>query len=146
MSIWFKDATVEKLQLTRKSTMVDHIGIEFTEITPNSLKARMPVDERTRQPYGILHGGASAALAETVASVAANMTIDTDLKIAVGLDINTSHLKMAKDGYVTAEATPIQLGNKIQVWQVKAFNDAGDLVSLSRLTVMVLDKPKHDSP
>lgn len=142
MSIWFKDATVEKLQLTRQSTMVDHIGIEFTEITPNSLKARMPVDHRTKQPYGILHGGASAALAETVASVAANMTLNTEEKIAVGLDINTSHLKMAKSGFVTAEATPIQLGKKIQVWQVKAFNDEGDLVSLSRLTVMVLDKPK----
>lgn len=139
MSIWFKENTLSAIQSSREKTMVDHIGIEFIEITPRSLIARMPVDERTRQPYGILHGGASAALAETVGSIAANLTLDQQKQFAVGLDINTSHLKMVREGFVTAEASPIQLGNKIQVWQILAKNDQGDLVSISRLTMMILE-------
>lgn len=140
MSIWFNEKRLSEIQASRSKSMVDHIGIEFIEMTENSLIARMPVDERTKQPFGILHGGASAALAETVGSVAGNLTLDPSKKIAVGLDINTSHLKMVREGFVTAEATPVKLGNQVQVWQIKAVNDEGDLVSLTRLTLMVLDK------
>lgn len=140
MSIWFKENTLEAIQKTREKCMVDHIGIEFVEITENSLSARMPIDERTKQPFGIMHGGASAALAETVGSVAANLTLNYNEKIGVGLEISTSHLKMAKEGFVTAIATPIQLGNKVQIWQIHTYNDQKELVAFTKLSVMILDK------
>lgn len=123
--------------------MVGHLGIEFTQITDDSLIAKMPVDERTKQPFGILHGGASAALAETVGSVAGNMVIDNEKYIAVGVEISTSHLKMVRSGFVTAEAKPIKLGKKLHTWEIKASNDKGDLVSYSKLTLMVLEKDKQ---
>lgn len=140
VAMWFKPVSIEEVQRFRQRTMLGHLGIEVVEITPHSLIAKMPVDDRTRQPDGILHGGASATLAETAASIAGNLTLDPEKFFAVGLDINTSHLRMVKSGFVTAEAKPIHLGKQTQVWQVPITNDEGKLISYSRLTLMVLER------
>lgn len=141
MSIWKKKLDLDELNLLINSSMPGHLNVKFIEITADSLSARMPVDERTKQPFGILHGGASAALAETVASVASYMTLEGDVKQSVGLDLNVSHLKAVPGGFITATASPIRLGSNIQVWQIRIVNDAGDLIAFSRLTVMILHNP-----
>lgn len=140
--IWFKKYTLEDVikRNARITTMIDFMGIEFTELTDNTLSAKMPIDERTRQPYGIMHGGASCALAESVGSIAGNLVVDPEKRMCVGLDIFTSHLKMVKNGFVTATARPIRLGNSIQVWEIEAKNDKGELVAITRLTLAVIDK------
>ncbi|MFN4175147.1 MAG: hotdog fold thioesterase [Parachlamydiaceae bacterium] len=140
--IWFKNYTLEEISSLRLNTMVEFLGIEFVNVTPETLSARMPVDHRTKQPYGILHGGASCALAESVGSIAGNLVVDPEKKVCVGLDIFTSHLKMAKDGFVTAIAKPIRLGSSIQVWEIPAFNDDRAIISQTRLTLAVLDRRK----
>lgn len=139
-SIWFKDLKLEEIQRWKTPCMVEHLGIELLEITPNSLIAQMPVDHRTKQPDGILHGGASAALAETTASLAAYLTIDGSVKTTVGVDLSISHLKSVSSGYVTAEAKPVRLGSKIQVWEIRLTNEAHELIATSRLIVMILDR------
>ena len=140
--IWFKNYTIEDVIKRNKriTTMIDFMGIEFTELTDNTLSARMPIDERTRQPYGIMHGGASCALAESVGSIAGNLIVDPEKRMCVGLDIFTSHLKMVKSGFVTGTARPIRIGNSIQVWEIDAKNEKGELVSITRLTLAVIDK------
>lgn len=138
MSIWYNKKRFEEIEFAKTPCMLDHIGIQFVGMTDETLIATMPIDQRTRQPYGIMHGGASAALAETVASVAANMTLDPKEERAVGLELSTSHLKMVKEGLVTATARPIKRGSTIQVWEVRVTNEEGELVSFSRLTLMVL--------
>lgn len=140
MSIWFKPVTLEELTISRAETMVDHIGIVFTSIGDDFLCATMPVDRRTRQPMGIMHGGASCALAETVASIAANFCIDPAQKVCVGLEINTSHVKMVKEGFVTATARPLHLGKSTQLWEVPIVDEEGRLVSTTRLRMAVLDR------
>lgn len=140
MSIWFKPITIEELTLSRSKTMLDHIGIEFTEIGDDFLRAKMPVDHRTCQPMGILHGGASCVLAETVASVAACYCVDPEKKVCVGLEINTSHIKMARAGFVIATARPVHLGRSTQLWDISIQNESGSLIALSRLRLAVLDK------
>lgn len=140
MAIWKYNLTLEGIKSRNVNTMVDHVGIEFTEIGEDYLKARMPVDARTIQPLGIMHGGASCVLAETVGSIASNYCLDHNFHYSVGLDINTSHIKMARGGYVTATARPINLGKTIHVWEVKIVNDEGALVSITRLTLAVLNK------
>lgn len=142
MSIWFRPMTLQELAFSRSKTMVDHLGIEFTEIGDDFLRARMPVDDRTKQPMGILHGGASCALAETIASVAANYSIDPEIKLCVGLEINTSHIKMAKSGFVTGIARAVHLGKTTQLWEIEILDESGDLVSLSRLRLAVLNISK----
>lgn len=120
------------------SGMPAHLGIEFTEVGPDHMTARMPVDHRTHQPFGRLHGGASVALAETVGSVAAGNTVDRDTSVAVGMEINANHLRPAFDGYVHGTATPINLGRSTQVWSIRIEDDAGKLVCISRLTMAVI--------
>ena len=140
MAIWKTPFTIEDLNRRNSGTMVTHLGIEFTDIGDESLTAIMPVDDRTVQPMRIMHGGASAALAETIGSIAANYCVDLRTHFCVGLDINTSHLKMAREGYVTGVARPIQIGSKIHVWEVRIYNQAGEMVSQSRLTMIVLER------
>ncbi|MCB1112374.1 MAG: PaaI family thioesterase [Chlamydiia bacterium] len=140
MSIWKTPFTVEDLNRRNADTMVTHLGIEFIEIGEDYLSARMPVDHRTIQPMRIMHGGASAALAETIGSIAANYCVDLKTHFCVGLDINTSHLRMAREGYVTGVARPIHLGGKTHVWEVRIYNDDEELVSQSRLTMIVLER------
>jgi 1,4-dihydroxy-2-naphthoyl-CoA hydrolase len=139
MSIWFKDYKLEDIAWMSKGTMVEAIGIEITEIAPDSLKGRMPVDNRTMQPMKILHGGASVALAETLGSVAAGLVIDATKYICVGLDINANHLRPASSGFVYGEAKPIHLGKKTQVWSIEIKNEEGKMVCISRLTMSVLE-------
>ncbi|MEP1782534.1 hotdog fold thioesterase, partial [Reichenbachiella sp.] len=114
--------TLEGINAFSKDSMVDHIGIEFTEIGEDYLKATMPVDERTIQPLKLLHGGASVALAETLGSVAATMTVNPEEKYCVGLEINANHIKSAKSGKVEGIARPLHLGKKTQVWEIKISN------------------------
>lgn len=140
MSIWFKPYTVEEVQQRGKATMVEHIGIVVTELGENLLKGTMPVDHRTVQPMGILHGGASAALAETLGSLAANLVVDSNKKYCVGLDINANHIRAAKKGLVTGIAKPLHLGSSTQVWSIEIFDEENKLVCISRLTMAVLER------
>ncbi|MDF2386430.1 hotdog fold thioesterase [Nostoc ellipsosporum NOK] len=117
--------------------MGEHLGIEWTEVGEDYLQARMPVDDRTRQPYGLLHGGASCVLAETIGSVASAMVVDHTKFYCVGMEINANHLRSARDGYVTGTARPLHLGGTTHVWDIRITNEAGELVCVSRLTVAV---------
>ena len=120
--------------------MVEHLGIEFTEIGEDFLIAKMPVDHRTRQPLGIMHGGASCVLAETVGSTAANCAVDQKQQYCVGLDINTNHIRSIREGYVFATAKPYHLGKSTQVWSIEIINEKSQLISINRLTMAVLEK------
>lgn len=119
--------------------MPGHLGIEFVEVSNNTITARMPVDQRTKQPYGRLHGGASVALAETVGSVAASLTVDRDQFATVGMEINANHVRPAYEEYVYATASPINMGRTTQIWQIRIVNEQGKLVCISRLTMAVID-------
>jgi 1,4-dihydroxy-2-naphthoyl-CoA hydrolase len=141
MPIWFNpNLTVEYLQSFETETMNQHIGIEFTEVGDDFLKAKMPVDHRTRQAYGILHGGASVALAETVGSVASVMIVDPAKYYCVGVEINANHIRSIKDGYVTAKAIPLHLGSSTHVWDIKIVDEMERLICVSRLTVYILKR------
>ena len=143
MAIWFDPAvTVEQVRPLGNNTMGDHIGIEFTEIGENYLKAKMPVDQRTRQPYGLLHGGASATLAETVGSVASALVIDQSLYDCVGLEINANHIRGVREGYVYGIATPLHIGKTTHVWDIRIYDEREKLVCVSRLTVAVIKKQR----
>jgi len=140
MSIFPADVTPESLNSMSKDTMMKHIGIEFIEVGADYIKATMPVDHRTYQPYGLLHGGASVTLAETLGSVGAHCTIDHNKQYAVGLDINANHLRSAKSGIVTGISKPIHIGRKTQVWEIKITNEEDKLICISRITMSIVDK------
>ena len=123
-----------------KNTMVEHLGIVFTDIQEDSLTATMPVDQRTLQPYGLLHGGASVALAETLGSVAAHLSVDSDRYLTVGLEINANHIKSARSGIVTGTARPIHIGRSTHVWSIDIVNEAEQLVCTSRITMAIIAK------
>lgn len=120
--------------------MVDHLGIEITETGPDFLCGKMPVDHRTHQPMGLLHGGASVALAETLASIGATLQVDPNQKFCVGLEINANHVRSVSEGWVYGKATAIHVGKKTQVWETKITNENGELVCISRMTVAIIDK------
>ena len=132
--------TVDTLNNWSKNTMVEALGIEFTHIGEDYLEARMPVDHRTHQPMGLLHGGASVTLAETLGSMAATLCIDGTKQFCVGLDINANHIKSAREGFVKGITKPIHIGKKTQVWEIRISTMEGDLVCISRITMAVLDK------
>jgi 1,4-dihydroxy-2-naphthoyl-CoA hydrolase len=132
--------TLPQLNQMNRGNMVGFLGIEFTEVGPDYVCAKMPVDERTRQPMGLLHGGASVALAETLGSIAAYCTIDPDKQYCVGLDINANHVRAVSDGFVYGKATPLHLGRSTQVWEIRITDQTGKLVCISRLTMSVLDR------
>lgn len=141
MAIWFKkDLSVADLKELGNGTMADHLGIEWTEVGSDSLKARMPVDHRTKQPYGLLHGGASCVLAETIGSVASAMVVDHSKYYCVGLEINANHIRSAKEGFVSGTATPLHLGATTHVWDIKIHDDKHKLICVSRLTVAVIKR------
>jgi 1,4-dihydroxy-2-naphthoyl-CoA hydrolase len=135
-----KNIKVSHLQEISKNTMVEHLGIEFLELGKNFITAKMPVDHRTHQPMGLLHGGASIVLAETLGSVASSILVDMNKFHCVGLEINANHIKSARNGFVTGKATPIHLGKKTHVWDIKITNGNDELVCVSRLTVAVIEK------
>lgn len=138
--IWFKNYSLELINSKNKDSMVEHCGIKITKITDSSLEGTMPVDERTKQPYGILHGGANCVLAETLGSIAANMTCDPDSYHAVGLSITTNHVKAIRNGVVHAVATPNHIGRTTQVWDIKTYNSSEQLSSITSLTMAVVSK------
>jgi 1,4-dihydroxy-2-naphthoyl-CoA hydrolase len=120
--------------------MAEHLGMEWMEVGEDFIKIKMPVDHRTKQPYGLLHGGASCALSETVGSVAAHLVIDPAKFVCVGLEINANHVRSARQGYVTGIATALHLGATTHVWDIKIYDDVNRLVCISRLTMAVLNK------
>jgi 1,4-dihydroxy-2-naphthoyl-CoA hydrolase len=123
-----------------KNTMTDFLDIKFTAIGDDYLEATMPVDNRTKQPLGLLHGGANVVLAETLGSVAATLTVDKDSQFCVGLEINANHLKSVKEGLVRGVTKPIHLGKKTQVWEIKIYTPSNELSCISRITMAVIDK------
>jgi 1,4-dihydroxy-2-naphthoyl-CoA hydrolase len=135
-----KKIALEKMNAFNKNTMVDHLGIEFTDFGDDFICGKMPVDKRTVQPFGLLHGGASAALAETLGSIAGGLKVNRDTQTVVGIEINCNHLRSAKDGWVHGKAMPIKLGRKIQVWNIEIKNDDGKMVAVSRLPLAVIEK------
>ena len=141
MKIWLMDIDLAIVNERGRNTMSELLGIEFIEAGDDYLAARMPVDHRTRQPIGIMHGGASCVLAETVGSTAAQFCVDMSKHYCVGLDINTNHIRSVREGYVTGIAKPYHLGKSTQVWGIEIRNEEGKLVSINRLTMAVLNKP-----
>ncbi len=140
--IWFnKDLTLDQFKNWGENTMGHYLGMEWIELGPDYLKLRMPVDNRTRQPYGYLHGGASAALAETIGSVASALVIDLSKYICMGMEINANHVRAVKEGFVTATARPLHLGGSSHVWDIRIHDERDKLVCVSRLTVAILKKP-----
>lgn len=142
MSIWHAKPDPEQLRAFRENTLIAQLGIDGFEVGDDHLAATMPVDGRTRQPFGLLHGGASVALAETLASVGAHMTVDPDQTAAVGLEINANHLRAVRDGTVTGTGRPIHLGRRTQVWQVEIVDEEQKRVCISRVTMQLI--PKRD--
>jgi 1,4-dihydroxy-2-naphthoyl-CoA hydrolase len=139
-TIWFnKNLSLSDITLGG-DTMGTHLGMEYVELGNDYLKMSMPVDNRTKQPYGLLHGGASCALAETVGSVASALVIDTSKQICVGLEINANHLRGVRNGIVIATATRLHLGSSTHVWDIKIHDENEKLVCVSRLTVAILSK------
>ena len=139
--IWNKsDITIAAINMLSMKTMSEHLDIHFIEIGDNYLKATMPVNHKTHQPHGLLHGGASAALAETVGSVASWLIINPEKHICVGIEINCNHLRPKKEGTVTATAEPLHIGASTHVWDIKIRDEKEKLVCVSRLTVAVLKK------
>lgn len=140
MMIWKTLVTPAQLNLIERPTLVSHIGIEFTEVGEDFLVAKMPVDARTHQPFGILHGGASVVLAETLGSVAATLCIDSQKQHAVGLEINANHIRSVKNGYVYGTVRPVHVGRSTQVWSIEIVNEEGKLVCSSRITMAILNR------
>lgn len=130
-----------------RPTLADALGIEFVGVTDEYLEGRMPVDGRTHQPMGLLHGGASVALAETLGSIAATLHVDRTKQACVGLEINANHLKGVRDGWVRGRATPVHIGRSTQVWEIRiTHEETGALVCISRITMAVIDLPAADAP
>lgn len=139
--IWFKPTTLDELKerMTARPGLSTHLGIEFTELGPDFLSGRMPVDSRTHQPYGLLHGGASCVLAETLGSVAGGLVVDRDAARVVGLEINANHVKAVSRGFVIGTARPLHVGKSTQVWEIRIeTEEARALVCISRLTLAVV--------
>ena len=136
--IWFSETSIEELNNRPTNHLGAFLGIEFTEIGADFLAAKMPVNERTHQPAGILHGGASVVLAETVGSVASYLIIDSRKYLAVGLEVNANHLRPVKSGFVSATCKPIHIGAKTHVWDIRIRDDRGKLNCVSRLTVAII--------
>src|SRR5579859_4162102 len=140
MSIWFKPFSVDDLNAYQQQTLVSHLGIRYTEVGEDFLSASMPVDARTKQPAGILHGGASVALAETLGSTGANLVVDRDKKLCVGLEINANHIRTMREGEVRGTARPLHIGSTTQVWEIRITDEQDRLVCVSRITMAVLDR------
>jgi 1,4-dihydroxy-2-naphthoyl-CoA hydrolase len=147
MRIWYKkDLVIEDLLSVGKDTMGEYLGIEWTEIGDDFIKARMPVDHRTKQPYGLLHGGASCVLSETIGSLASAMVVDHSKFVCVGLEINANHVRSAREGFVTGIASPLHLGSNTHVWDIKIHDEVKKLVCVSRLTVAVIPRKESFIP
>lgn len=140
MNIWQVDMSLSALNMRSKNTMAEYLGIEFIEFGDNFLIAKMPVNEHTKQPIGIMHGGASCVLAETIGSTAANCCVDLSKSYCVGLDINTNHIRSIREGWVIGTAKPFHIGRSTQVWGIEVVNEDKQLISVNRLTMTVLTR------
>ena len=140
MGIFKERTSIEAVNGWSKNTLSERLGIEFITIGDDFLEARMPVDSRTHQPFGLLHGGASVALAETMGSVAATLCVDNTKQYCVGLEINANHLKGVRQGFVKGITRPLHLGKKTQVWEIRITNELNELICVSRITMAVIDK------
>ena len=138
MSIWKSPLSLDELNRPNDRTLIRHIDIVFTEVGDDFVSASMPVDARTHQPYGLLHGGASVVLAETLGSTGANMCVDRSAYLCVGQEINANHVRSVRSGRVSGTARPVHLGGRSQVWSIEIVNESGELVCISRLTVAVV--------
>ncbi len=136
----FNDKITPEAVNARKNNMVGNLGIEFLKIKKEYLLAKMPVDERTTQPMGILHGGASVSLAETLGSIGSLCFIDQEKQICVGLEINANHVRSVREGYVYGRATPLHIGRSTHIWEIKITTEEEKLVCISRITIAILDK------
>jgi 1,4-dihydroxy-2-naphthoyl-CoA hydrolase len=145
MSIWFQHVTLEEVERQRRNTLVEHLGIHVTEIGDDYLAGTMPVDARTHQPLGILHGGASVALAETLGSMAANLCVDMRRFVCVGQEINANHIRPVTSGLVTGRARPVHIGRRSQVWQIEIHDERARLVCISRITLATVERPDRPS-
>jgi 1,4-dihydroxy-2-naphthoyl-CoA hydrolase len=137
-----KTFDIDKINNFNSKTMVGHIGIEILEANNEYVRGRMPVDKRTIQPYGLLHGGASVAFAESLGSYAGSLHVNWEKEAVVGIEINANHLKSVRSGYVFGKATPIKIGKKIHVWNIEITNENEDLICISRLTLAIINHEK----
>jgi 1,4-dihydroxy-2-naphthoyl-CoA hydrolase len=135
-----KEIELKDLQKLSEDTLVSHLGIEYVEVGPDYLKARMPVDKRTIQPYKMLHGGASLALAETLGSICSNILVDSNRNYCVGMEINANHIRPVSSGWVYGTAKAIHIGQKTHIWEIIIKDEKEHLVCISRLTMAILDK------
>jgi len=135
-----KEEKIQQVNDSIQNTMTSAIGIEITDIDNDFICGKMPVDERTIQPFGLLHGGASVALAETLGRIAAGIKVYNNNETVVGIEINANHLKSVRDGWVYGKAIPVRIGRKIQVWNIEITNDSNDIICVSRLTLAVMPK------
>jgi 1,4-dihydroxy-2-naphthoyl-CoA hydrolase len=140
VSIWKQTTDLERINAWNRGCMVEHLGMQVTGVGPDFLRGTMPVDARTRQPFGLLHGGASVALAESLGSLAGNLCLDAQ-EMAVGLDINANHVRALSEGTVTGTARPLHLGRTTQVWEIRIEDERARLVCIARLTLAVVPRP-----
>jgi len=140
--IWYKETHISELNALGINTLGERLGMEFTEIGPDYLVATMPVDERTKQPFGLLHGGASVALAETMGSVASYIVVNQELFIGVGLEINANHVKAVTKGKVKGICKPIHIGGRTHVWEIRIYNEQDELACISRFTCSIIPRNK----
>lgn len=140
MSVQKNISTLEEAKQWCENTMMGHLGIEITAVGEGYVCGRMPVDHRTLQPMGLLHGGASVALAESLASLGAALQVDLTKKACIGLEINANHIRSVREGWVYARAEAVHAGRSTQIWETKITTEAGDLVCISRMTVAIIDK------
>ena len=141
MTIWFdKNSSIESIKPLGNGTMTEHLGFEWMELGEDFLKAKLPVDHRTLQPDGLLHGGASCVLAETLGSVASYLVIDSSNYFCVGIEINANHIRSAREGFVYGVCTPLHIGTSTHVWDIRIKNEDGKLVCVSRLTVAIMKR------
>ena len=141
MSLWKSPIDLDRINSWNRNTLVEHLGMRVTEIGDDFVRGTMPVDARTHQPFGLLHGGASVALAESLGSLAGNLCIDSGAELAVGLDINANHVRSVTSGLVTGTARALHLGRTTQVWEIRIEDEHARLVCISRLTLAVVPRP-----
>ena len=141
-SIWHKEPVLSEINALNKNTLGQNLGIEFTECGSDYLVATMPVDERTKQPFGLLHGGANVALAETLGSVASLLVVNSEIFIGVGVEINANHIKAVLNGKVKGVCSPLNVAGKNHVWHIKIYNEANELTCVSRFTCTIISKSK----
>ncbi len=140
MSIFKTHITLDALNKLSANSLVEHLGIQYTGLGEDFIEAKMPVDHRTHQPLGLLHGGASVALAETLGSVAAMCCVDSSQQYPVGLEINANHIKSVRNGFVVGRVKPLHIGKKTQVWEIRICTEQDELVCVSRITLAILDR------